>query len=131
MKNVAKGSFTVSLLPMTFEGQESVPGLHRMSIDKNISGDLVAATRGQMLSALTTTAGSAGYVAVERVDGMLHGRKGSFVLQHAGVMNRGQADLKIIVVPDSGTDELTGLEGDFEIQISGEEHFYVFTYNLP
>jgi Protein of unknown function (DUF3224) len=131
MKNVARGSFTVSLKPLAFEGQESDSGLHRMSIDKDISGDLVATTRGQMLSALTTTAGSAGYVAVERVEGALHGRQGAFVLQHTGVMNRGQADLKIIVVPDSGSGELAGLEGDFEIQISGDDHFYVFSYNLP
>jgi hypothetical protein len=32
---------------------------------------------------------SVGYVAIERVTGSRHGRKGSFVLQHTGTMNRG------------------------------------------
>lgn len=32
--------------------------------------------------------GSAGYVAIERVEGSLRGRKGSFILMHQGAMQR-------------------------------------------
>jgi hypothetical protein len=94
-------------------------------------GDFVATTTGQMLSAMTEVEGSAGYVAIERVDGVLDGRKGIFVLQHSGSMNRGAASLSVTVVPDSGTGELAGLAGEFRIIIAEGRHSYEFSYTLP
>ncbi len=102
-----------------------------MSIDKQISGDLTASTVGQMFSAMTSTDGSAGYVALERVVGTLSGKRGAFVLQHTGTMNRGTPSLVVTVVPDSGTEELVGLEGEFKINIEEGKHTYEFTYRLP
>ncbi len=131
MNQIAKGNFVVKLLPLVFEGQPEGGSLGRMSIDKQISGDLVATTIGQMLSAGTETKGSAGYVAIERVDGTLHGRKGSFTLQHTGTMNRGAPSLSVTVVPDSGTGELVGLKGDFNIIRAEGKHSYEFNYSLP
>lgn len=75
--------------------------------------------------------GSAGYVAIERVTGTLRGRSGSFVFQHAGTMDRGAQRLAITVVPDSGSGELRGLAGAFEIQIEAGTHRYAFRYTLP
>ena len=131
MTRTAQGSFTVALQPLAFEGAEPAMQLGRLSIDKHISGDLVASTRGQMLSAQTGTPGSAGYVAIEHVSGTLHGKRGSFVLQHSGTMDRNAPTLRVTVVPDSGTDELTGLRGDFNIDRSGNQHAYSFVYTLP
>jgi Protein of unknown function (DUF3224) len=131
MTHVAKGEFVVKLLPLTFEGQAEGTKLGRMSIDKQISGDLIASTTGQMLSAMTEVKGSAGYVAIERVDGVLNGKRGTFVLQHTGTMNRGGPTLSVSVVPDSGTGELLGLVGDFKIIIAGGKHSYEFSYSLP
>ncbi len=131
MSTVAKGTFTVKLAPLPFEGQAEASKLARMSIHKQITGDLVAATVGQMLSAMTETKGSAGYVAIERVEGTLHRRKGSFVLQHTGTMNRGAPSLSVTVVPDSGTGELEGLAGEFKIIIAEGKHSYEFAYTLP
>ena len=131
MTQVAKGEFVVKLLPLAMEGQSEGSKLGRMSIDKAISGDLVATTSGQMLSAMTDVKGSAGYVAIERVDGALKGRRGTFVLQHTGTMNRGAPSLSVTVVPDSGTDELVGLAGEFKIIIANGKHGYEFTYSLP
>lgn len=131
MSHFAKGTFEVTLLPLPFEGADSESKLGRMSIDKQISGDLVATTKGQMLSAMTDTKGSAGYVAIERVTGTLHGKQGSFVLQHSALMNRGAPSMSVVVVPDSGTDELVGLEGEFKIIIEGGKHRYEFEYSLP
>lgn len=131
MNQIAKGTFVVKVLPLVFEGQPDTGSLGRMSIDKQITGDLVATTVGQMLSAGTETKGSAGYVAIERVDGSLHGRKGSFTLQHSGSMNRGAPSLSVSVVPDSGTGELTGLNGDFKIIRADGKHSYEFNYTLP
>ena len=131
MNDVAEGEFSVKLLPLPIEGQPEGAMLGRMSIDKTISGDLVAVSKGQMLSAMTDVEGSAGYVAIERMEGTLHGRRGSFVLQHSGTMNRRQSQLLILVVPDSGTDELVGLAGEFKIIVADGKHSYRFSYSLP
>ena len=131
MTQTARGEFDVSMKPLAFEGADPEFMLGRMSIDKQISGDLTASTVGQMLSAMTGTDGSAGYVAMERVAGVLDGRRGTFVLQHTGTMKRGAPSLVVTVVPDSGTDELVGLQGEFKINVEEGRHSYEFTYRLP
>ncbi len=83
-----------------------------------------------MLSAMTATKGSAGYVAIERVEGTLHGRKGTFVLKHDGSMDRGAPSLEVRVVPDSGTGELEGLRGRMQIDIVEGKHLFTFDYEL-
>jgi hypothetical protein len=130
MDQLAKGSFEVKLQPLAFEGADAESKFGRLSIDKHIVGDLEATTQGQMLSAMTGTQGSAGYVAIERVTGTLHGRRGSFVLQHSSTMRRGAPSQSIIVVPDSGTDELSGLEGSLRIDIVDGKHLYEFAYRV-
>lgn len=131
MTQIAKGSFLVSLLPLEFENESAESKLGRMSITKQISGDLVASTKGQMLSAMTEIKGSAGYVAIEHVTGVLAGKQGTFVLQHTGTMKRGAPSLSVTVVPDSGTGALSGIEGEFKIDIVEGQHFYEFAYRLP
>ena len=131
MSHIARGTFNVKSAKLVFEGQPEGSKLGRMSIDKEISGDLVATTQGQMLSAFGEVKGSAGYVAMEGVAGELHGRKGSFVLQHTGTVNRGVPSLQITVVPDSGVGELAGLTGEFKIIIAEGLHSYEFNYALP
>jgi hypothetical protein len=130
MNHVAKGEFVVKLVPLPLEGLDQGSKIGRMSIDKSISGDLAATSTGQMLSAMTDVKGSAGYVAIERVDGVLDGRRGSFVLQHSGTMNRGAPSLSVTVVPDSGTGELAGLVGEFRITVANGRHSYEFSYSL-
>jgi hypothetical protein len=125
MKNRAGGTFEVKLVP-----EASDEYIARMSIDKKFQGDLDAVSKGQMLSTSTETEGSAGYVAMERVSGSLYGRRGTFVLQHSGTMNRGASQLTVSVVPDSGTGELVGLEGRMTIIITDGKHFYEFDYTI-
>jgi len=84
-----------------------------------------------MLAVMTETKSSAGYVAMERVTGKLHGRSGSFALQHSGTMTRGAQQLTITVVPDSGTGELVGLVGTMAIIIAEGKHLYELEYSLP
>lgn len=74
--------------------------------------------------------GSAGYVAIERVSGTLHGHSGSFVLQHNGIMNRGAPSLTVIVVPDSGTGERAGIAGTMAITSTAGKHYYEFECTL-
>lgn len=126
----ATGTFEATLNPLDLNevGEGETRG--RISINKQFHGDLDATSIGEMLSAMTATRGSAGYVAIERVVGSLQGRKGSFVLQHAGTMNRGEASLVVSVVPDSGTGELEGLSGTLGITIREGIHCYGFDYRL-
>jgi hypothetical protein len=127
----ATGTFDVKLAPQPSEDKTDDATLGRMTIEKQIHGDLEATGKGQMLTAGTPVKGSAGYVAIERVSGTLHGRTGTFILQHTGTMNRSALQLSITVVPDSGTGQLTGLTGKMDIQIADGKHSYDFAYTLP
>ena len=129
MPTKASGPFDVKLTPQAQEPEEDA-SLGRMTIDKQFHGDLEATAKGQMLTAGNPN-GSAVYVAIERVTGTLHGRKGSFALHHRGIMTRGQPELTIAVVPDSGTDDLAGVSGNLSIEIIDKKHFYIFDYTLP
>jgi uncharacterized protein DUF3224 len=126
----AIGTFEVKLAPLPTGDETGSEGLGRMSLDKRFHGDLEATSRGQMLTAGTDVPGSAGYVAMERVSGKLHGRSGTFALQHSGTMTRGAPQLTITVVPDSGTGELTGLAGRMAIIIADGKHSYELDYTL-
>lgn len=128
----ASGPFDVKLTPQPAQDGTGGPTLGRFTLSKKFHGDLEATSEGQMLTAGTEVEGSAGYVAIERVTGTLNGRRGSFALQHTGVMNRGAPELEVTVVPDSGTDELTGLTGSMTIEIAPDgKHSYGFDYTLP
>jgi hypothetical protein len=127
----ATGEFDVNLraLDAYARGKEGIK-LGRMSIDKTFRGDLAGTSIGEMLSAMTTVKGSAGYVAIEQVSGSLAGKKGNFVLQHFGTMNKGQSSLVLEVVPDSGSGQLAGLSGTMAIKLDEGRHSYEFDYEL-
>lgn len=120
----------MTLTPRSTEEHDGIT-VGRSSIDKRFHGPLQATSSGEMLTAVTSVAGSAGYVAIERVTGTLDGRSGTFVLQHDATMTRGAPELTIVVVPDSATGGLAGLSGRMGIRIEGGKHFYDFDYTLP
>jgi len=130
MTNRASGPFTVEITPQAPEDNVGDPTVGRMALDKQFHGDLEATSKGQMLAAGTDVKGSAGYVALERVNGSLHGKTGTFALQHSGTMTRGAPQLIITVVPDSGTGQLAGLAGKMMITIAEGKHSYDFEYTL-
>lgn len=123
----ARGTFDVALKPISAADESP---LGRMSIDKTFCGDLDGTSRGQMMSAMTTTKGSAGYVAIELVTATLAGKRGTFLLQHHGLMNRGAGDLTVTVIPDSGTGDLVGIRGTLAIVIADGKHSYDFDYSF-
>jgi hypothetical protein len=127
MENEAAGTFDVKLAAI---GAGDVP-IGTMSIDKTFHGDLQGTSVGQMLAFRSGIEGSAGYVAMERVTGTLGGRKGSFTLQHSGLMEKGAQSLTVVVVPDSGTEGLSGLTGTMNIIVTAGKHGYQFRYMLP
>jgi Protein of unknown function (DUF3224) len=131
MAKHAIGTFAVKVLPQPAEQTVGDPTVGRLSIDKQFHGDLEATSKGQMLAVGTDVKGSAGYVAMERVAGTLHGRRGTFALQHSGTMTRGTPELKVTTVPDSGTGDLIGITGTMEIKIVDGQHLFDFEYTLP
>ncbi|KML45659.1 hypothetical protein VL15_36460 [Burkholderia cepacia] len=131
MKLLANGPFEVKLNPESLSSVAENTGLGRLSLDKQFHGDLEAVSHGEMLAFRSSVQGSAGYVAMETVQGVLGGRQGSFVLQHSSTMTRGQPKQSITVVPDSATGELLGLSGSMTINIDNGQHSYSFDYALP
>jgi hypothetical protein len=126
----ASGRFDVKVKPQPADDPAAGP-FGRLFLDKQFHGDLEATSKGQMLASGSGGEGSSGvYVALEQVTGTLHGRRGSFVLQHNGTMRKGVASMTVTVVPDSGTDELIGLTGKMSIIIAGGTHSYEFEYTL-
>ena len=128
---IAKGTFEVTITPQPHQEGVGDPTVARMAIAKVFNGDMNGTGNGQMLAYRSSISGSAGYVAMEKVQGRLNGRNGSFILQHNGTMNRGESRLSIRIVPDSGTDELSGIAGEMLLTIDQGKHFYEFHYSLP
>jgi len=131
MNSLAAGTFEVTMTPEPPYDVNEGASIGRVAIKKQFSGDLNASSTVEMIGARSTQVkGSAGYVAIERVMGSLHGKSGSFVLQHNGTMTRGKGELSVSVVPDSATGELKGLAGRMTIEISDGNHSYRFEYSL-
>lgn len=115
----ATGSFEVAIKP------ESET---RYAMTKTFSGALAGTSKGTMVgdSAVNT------YVALERFEGSLDGRKGGFVLLHRGYMSDAEGmNLDVMVAPNSGTEELKGIRGKLAIEIKGGKHSYDLAYSLP
>lgn len=127
----ASGSFEIKMVRQPITEEEAKTISVRMTSDKQFQGDLEGTSTGEMLGVYTAVKDSAGYVAMERVSGKLKGRKGTFILQHSSTMARGSQQQSIVVVPDSGTDQLVGLAGSMIIKITDGKHFYELDYTLP
>lgn len=127
----ARGTFDVKVIPQPADDAAGGP-FSRLFLDKKFHGDLDATSKGQMMGAGTAVEGSAGYVALELVSGTLNGGEGSFIFQHTGTMAKGvPMQLSVTVVPDSGTEQLTGLSGKMAIIIAPDgKHSYEFEYTL-
>jgi hypothetical protein len=127
----ATGTFEVKMTPQGEPQASDGLTLGRFLNEKRFAGDLEGKSRGEMLTAMTSVENSAGYVLIERVEGTLEGRAGSFVLQHSSTVARGAQKQSIVVVPDSGTGSLAGLTGEMTVEVSLGKHAYMFRYSLP
>ncbi len=125
--NMVSGEFEVKIV--TVDSGDSQMGM--MLLDKSYHGHLNATGKGRMLTGMTSVKNSAAYVAIERIEGELNGKHGTFLIQHSGTMTKDKQTLIIRVVPDSGTGELEGLDGTMEIRIVERKHIYDFRYSLP
>ena len=126
----AKGEFEVKRIPQEELDIGGGASVGHSRFEKRFRGPLDAISVVHMLAVMSPVAGSGAYVAIERIEGTLNGRRGSFFAQHNGVMDRGKPSLDLTVVPDSGTDDLLGLRGRIAIDIVDGKHFYTFDYDL-
>lgn len=120
----AAGTFEVKMTP------DAPDAVDRHTIDKTFAGDLEGTSRGRMLSARSADGQSGVYVAMERVEGRLAGKSGSFILHHTGIMDGGTQSLDIRVVASSGTGELAGIRGAMRIHNDAGRHTYELEYTL-
>ncbi|MBS1814596.1 MAG: DUF3224 domain-containing protein [Acidobacteria bacterium] len=125
------GPFDVKVTPETVSLPNAEHG--RLSLNKHYHGPLEGPSVGEMLSGGDPKSGTGGYVAMETVTATLDGRNGSFQLMHWGTMHSGGGfDVRIEVVPASGTGDLKGLTGTMKIEFGPKgEHGYVLEYELP
>ncbi|HEY1198800.1 MAG TPA: DUF3224 domain-containing protein [Thermoplasmata archaeon] len=126
----AHGVFDVEMHPDGEDDSAEGTTLGRMIVEKRFHGDLEGTGRGRMSTGKTSLQGSAGYVLIERVQGRLHGRTGTFLLQHWGILDRGVQDSRVEVIPDSGSGELAGLKGRLTGRIENGVHSYELDYSL-
>jgi len=121
----AKGYFEVTLNP----ANDQIAPAGRMLIEKTYHGDLRGSAVGQMLSKRTDE-GVAVYSAIEEFSGVLDGKTGTFTLSHYGIMSAQGQELKIEIIPSSGTDELKGITGSLELIMEGGVHNYTLNYHI-
>ena len=98
----------------------------RATVRKTFQGDLDGESVAELLMCQEDPAdpsAGAGYVASEVVTGTLAGRKGTFVVQHGGVVGGGDAPRSFgNVVPGSGTGALAGLAGTVTYMADADGH---------
>ncbi|WP_327090173.1 DUF3224 domain-containing protein [Nonomuraea sp. NBC_01738] len=100
-----------------------------VTMTKTFHGDLTGTSLVTLLVAATPD--TKAYVALERVDCTLDGRKGAFVVAHQATDDDGDQSLTITVVPGSGTGDLRGIRGRMDIHIAQDgAHSYVLDYTL-
>ncbi len=103
----------------------------RTVVKKTFSGALTGSSVAELLTC-ESESGSAGYVAMERVDGTLDGRAGTFVIQHGGLYDAatGEAIPYGAIVPGSATGELAGLRGSAEYRHDDQGAILTLHYEI-
>ncbi|WP_433227459.1 DUF3224 domain-containing protein [Actinomadura formosensis] len=130
----ATGSFNIEAwdAEKPYEEQDGTR-LTRVHVGKHFHGDLVGTSTTELIT-VETPGGPAAYVGIERVQGILHGREGTFVLQHSAGSEDGTTDtqwLRWLIVPTSGTGELSGIRGLGQITVSEDGgHTWALEYTL-
>jgi len=133
VNRVAEGPFEVQVIPQPRDATQADVAIDRLLLEKRYRGGLEAVARGQMLGVTGAVETSGAYVAIERVEGALDGKRGAFALYHWGTMSKATGyTMDVKIVPDSGTGELAGIDGKLTILIApGGAHTYKLAYTLP
>jgi hypothetical protein len=89
--------------------------LVRTRVSKTFHGDIEGVSVADSIMAHPPVEGAGAYVGMERIVGRLHGREGSFVIQHCASMSPREQAGSWRVVWGTGTGELVGLSGQGEM----------------
>ena len=124
MTSTATASFTVDQWEPQATEEFGDNELTRVAIAKTFTGAVEGTSKVELLSA--TNATSRAYVAFERLEVSVDGRKGSFVLHHTA----DESGMALKILTGSGAGELTGISGTANIEIDGEDHHLTLAYTL-
>ncbi len=93
-------------------------------ITQNYNGIIEGSSELQILMSYQSTA-SALFVGFEVITGKVNGKSGSFTIQHNGKFENGVASSNFIIVPNSGTGEISKIEGSglFKSGESGQANY--------
>ncbi len=98
-------------------------------LEKTFQGGITGTSSARLLQAFAQE-GAAAYVGIERVTATVDGREGTFVLRHSALGDATGGDMRIDVLPGSGTGGLRGLRGELAVSLSPEgEHAYTLRYD--
>ena len=126
----ASGTFGSKPYYQTADPQARGAQITRWGFENQYHGDLEGISQGELLTTTPDPRLSGGFVAIEKVTGKLNGRSGSFWLQYHCLLTHAKGGITVVVMPDTGTGELTGLSGNLNIA-SAEGGQYKFDYTLP
>ncbi|CCH28190.1 DUF3224 domain-containing protein [Actinosynnema sp. NPDC047251] len=105
-----ESKFTITRWDETATGE-----FDRVQVGKAFTGVLEGTSTAE-LTTCQPVEGSAGYVAIEKFEGRLDGREGTFVFQHAATISPAGPAFYGVIIPDSGTGELTGISGTVKME---------------
>jgi len=131
MKKTANARFAIANWDeKPYSEGSDIPKLTRASVIKTFTGDIEGEGHVEYLM-MYRSDGTATFLGLERINGRIGGRTGSFVLQRTGVFEGGQAKESYSVIPGSATGELRGLVGAGSSAVGhGTEHPFVLEYEL-
>ncbi len=117
----------------TWDGQaaSAVQGekLTQARVTYTYSGDLDAHSLLEYLMAYRAD-GTGVYTGLERVEGSLLGRAGSFILEISGTFDANGVRGEAVVVPNSGSGALQGLSGYAHVDLAGHQEKYPILFEL-
>ena len=113
-----------------FDDPENGPKLTRAHVRRSFQGDLSGT--GNLMYVMThLESGGASFLGFEKVEGVLGGRSGSFVLRHTGSYDGARANSEYEVVRGSGTGDLAELRGNGGFSAGhAEEHEMTLEYEV-
>ena len=123
-KTLATTTTTVNKYEAVPYEQPSVgPALTAVHLEETFAGDVTGKGVAQVLQAINPD-GSLTFVTIERVEGEIAGRHGSFLLQVTGTVVDQHMHAKWFVIVGSATNELEGLRGTggFEATLGKSGH---------
>jgi len=131
MPRRAEGAFTIAEraeTPVEWQGAN----MRRARWTKTFTGDLAGTSYIEFimgeLDAEQDAPAARVYVGVERIDAVLHGRKGSFAVVHVATSLGADHEASWSILPGSGTGGLAGITGTAQIL---PNHDFVLDYDLP